>query len=89
MVGGREGEGGGGRKGAGLAVIYDELRLFPRRSGERDGGRAMYVLQEGSDEMKRVMACVAVKTMQALYGEWRGRKRQREEGGGRPVTRGG
>jgi len=81
--------GEGGRKGAGLAVIYDELRLFPRRSGERDGVRAMYVLQEGSDEMKRVMACVAVKTMQALYGEWRGRKRQREEGGREAGNEGG
>eukprot|EP00624_Nannochloropsis_granulata_P006661 evm.model.NODE_50221_length_32065_cov_17.487698.1 len=31
--------------------------------------------------MKRVVASVAVKTMQALYGEWRGRKKQREEEG--------
>jgi hypothetical protein len=75
--GGRE----GGGEGGGVAVVYDELRLFPRRSGEREGGRAKDVLEGGSDEMKRVLALVAVKTMQALYGEWRGRKKQREEGG--------
>ena len=43
------------------------------------------MLEGGSEEVKRVVALVAVKTMQALYGEWRGRKKQREEGGGREL----
>ena len=60
--------------------MFEDLRLFPSKVQERSAAKEAF--EASPPEFKRVVGQVAARTMQALYNEWRGKRRGGGAGGG-------
>lgn len=63
-----------------LRIVFEELRLFPSKVQERTAAKEAF--EASPPEFKRVVGQVAARAMQALYNEWRGKRRGGGVGGG-------
>lgn len=57
-----------------LKIVFEELGLFPSKVQERSAAKESF--EASPPEFKRVVGQVAARTMQALYNEWRGKRRR-------------